>query len=305
MKPFTPRLLATGVLLLGAGAAAAHAATPESGEVSKANPKVQWTGEVINSYANRIPVIITEDDSFPCLPQSCDMFTLNVKETDDLTLTADAPESTSTDGSSGSQVTLRIRKPDGSVSVHTTEQAGASPEKPLVVKLKKAATGTYEIEYYNYYLATAGFIPYTATATLGTPSSAPAPVNQGAGEQPGTTPSTGQPGSQPEQPPAQQEIAVTVKTGKLSARRIKKSRKLNATVSVSREVQKVTATLKKGKKVVGKGKLGRVQGAAKLTVKLAKKVARKLKKGTYALTVAATDNAGSSGVRTVKLKIRK
>lgn len=296
------RAVLAGGLLVIAGSTAALAATPSSGEVSKAKPRVEWTGSVINSYANRIPVLVTEDDTFPCLPQSCDMFALKVVESDDLTITADAPEGSSTDGSSGTQVTLRIRKPDGSVSVHTSDASGVSPEKPLTVKIKKAPAGDYEIEYFNYYLATAGAIEYKGTATLGSPITAPV----GPSQPPHPVSPSPQPGggTQPNNQPGgnqQQAIDLSVKTGKLSAKKLKKGKKLAATVTVNREVQSVTGTLKKGKKVVGKGKLGRVQKSAKLSLKLSKA----LKKGTYSLTVAASDGAGSNAIKTVKVKVGK
>lgn len=281
--------ITAAALALGAlGTTAALAATPGSGTVSKASPEVTWTGAVTTSYPNRIPVIITEDDTFPCLPQMCDMFALEVADSDLLTIKADAPESTSTSGNAGSQVTLRIRRPDGSVSVHSTDTAGASPEKPLVVKIKNAPKGAWEIEYFNYFFGPP--VEYNASAYLGTPAAAPA------AEEPVTVappPAADQ--------TAQEGLTVRAKAGKVSAKKANKSRKLAAKVTVSRKVKSLTATLKKGKKVVGKGRLGAFSGTKRVTLKLTKR----LKAGRYSLTVAANDGSGVSAIRTVAVKVSK
>jgi hypothetical protein len=94
---------------------------------------------------------------------------------------------------------------------------------------------------------------------------------------------------------------VTVKAGRSSARKLARARKLVATVSVSREVQTITATLKKGGTVVGKGGLGRTSGTARLPLRLSKKP----KAGTYSLSVVADDGRGARAVRTIKVKVAK
>lgn len=286
-------LLAAGVVL--AGATAAVAATPENGTVSKASPKVTWTGQVSNSYFNRVALLLADaagqSDTVPCGPQTCDTFKLTVADQDDLTITADAPESTSSTGGAGSQVTLRITKPDGSKELHTTDTPGASPEKPFIVKFKKAPAGEWAIEYYNYFYG--GAIDYNASATLGAASTAPAPASPKPGEAPPPTP-----GSNPQ---PQDGLSVDVKASGGSAKKLNKSRKLGATITVSRAVKNATAILKSGKKVVGKGKLGAFSGSKKVTLKLSKK----LKAGKYSLVVSASDGAGSSATKTVALKLKK
>jgi hypothetical protein len=287
-------LLAGGLFMLAASGAAV-AATPESGQVSKASPRVEWSGEVINSYANRLPIVAAGQNDTPCVPQHCDAFALKVVDSDALTITADAPESTGTTGS-GSQVTLRITAPDGSKSVHTTDTTGASPEKPFTVKIKKAAAGDYVIEYFNYFLGSAGFIAYNASATLGAPAAAapaPAPVKVDTPQAPAPAPA----------PTAtvQEALSLDLKTGKLSAKKLNKSKKLATSVTVSREVKSLTAVLKSGSKVVAKGSLSGFAGTKAVSLKLAKK----LKAGTYSLSVSATDAAGASAAKTVKVKVAK
>jgi hypothetical protein len=286
-------LITAGVL--AAGASGAIAATPGDGTVSKDSPKVTWTGQVTTSYPNRVLLLLADlagqSDSVPCGPQTCDSFKLKVADSDDLVLTADAPEGTSTDGSSGSQVTLRITKPDGSKEIHTTEAAGASPEKPLVVKLKKAPAGDYTIEYFNYFYGPP--VDYTATATLGAvkPPAAPAAPATGAAPAPAA----------PAAPAAQEGLTVTAKVGKASAKKLNKAKKLAATVTVSRAVKSLTATLKSGSKVVGKGSLGGFSGTKKVSLRLSKK----LKAGKYTLVVAASDGAGTTSGSTVAFKLAK
>lgn len=288
------RALAAGGLLLLTGATGAIAATPESGEVSKANPKVTWSGEVTNSYANRVALLLADiagqSDAVPCGPSTCDAFALKVAESDDLTITADAPESTSQTGDAGSQVTLRITRPDGSKELHTTEAGGASPDKPLTVRIKKAPAGDYMIEYYNYFYGSA--VEYSASATLGPPKPATVVAPPAAPEAPAP--------AQP-QAPVQEGLTVKAKVGKASAKKLNRSRKLAASVTVSRAVKSLTATLKSGKKIVGKGKLGAFSGSKKVTLKLS----RKLKPGKYTLVVAASDGAGSTAGSSTAFKIRK
>ena len=273
--------LITAVSLTATGAVAAFAADPEAGSVSKAQPKVDWKGALASGYANRIPVVATGDDSVPCASGvTCDLFTLDVKDSDDLTITADAPEGTSTGGdSSAAAITLRIRKPDGSVAVETGE---GTPAKPFTVKIKKAATGTYEIEYFNNFIDAS---EYFASATLGTPA-APAPPA---------------PPAPAPQPAPKEALSVSAKVGKASAKKLNKKRKLSATVTVSREVQSVTATLKKGSSTVGKGSLGAFSGSKKVTLKLSKK----LKAGKYSLVLVASDGAGGSAASPVAVKVKR
>jgi hypothetical protein len=293
-------LLITGgaLLLVSTGALAA---TPDKGEVSHAAPKVTWTGQVTNSYPNRVAILLAdqagESDSVPCAPMSCDTFALKVAESDDLTLTADAPESTSQTGDSGSQVTIRITRPDGSKELHTTEAGGASPDKPLTVKIKKAPAGDWAVEYYNYFYG--GAIDYTGTATLGAVKPAAAPPAPAPAPSGGSNPAPS--GGSTPAPAAQEGLTVAVKAAKASAKKLKKAKKLAATVTVSRAVKSVSAVLKSGKKVVGKGSAGAFSGSKKITLKLSKK----LKKGKYSLTVLADDGAGTKASRTVAVKVAK
>jgi hypothetical protein len=277
-----PRRALCGILIAGGVlAGTAGAATPDKGTVSAAAPKVTWAGQVTASWFTSRAVILTEDGTVPCEAPTCDTFSLDVADQQNLEIGVSAP-------AAADQVILRIQKPDGSY-LTTVEDTNSSTY--VVVKIKNAAKGTYVIDYWNYY--TDGPVDYSGYAQLGSAAAAPAPTATPAPG--GGAPSGGS------QPAAKQDLSVSVTAGKASARKLAKTRKLAATVTVSRQVASVTAKLLRGKKVVGSGKLGTTSGTAKLSLK----VAKKLKKGTYSLSVVANDGNGVTAAKTIKVKIAK
>jgi len=299
MNPTSRTLLAlaSGGALL-AGSAIAIAAEPDKGTISASSPKVTWTGEVVNSYFNRVPMAVTEDDSVPCGPSTCDAFELTLQTPGNLTILANVDAEEDNPGA----VTVRVRN-EGNATVFSSDADSVSENKPYKIVIKNAKAGVYDIEYTNNF---AGPVTYKASAEL--PGATPVPSN--AAQSPAGAPQSspaqqGTPG--PVQPPQQtsSSFTLTVKAAKTSARKAKRSRKVFASVSVDREVQSATASLKKGKTVIGKGKLGTFNGTKKLTVKLSKKAAKKLKKGKFSLTVAAKDGQGVTVIKTVAVKITK
>ena len=109
---------------------------------------------------------------------------------------------------------------------------------------------------------------------------------------PAPTPGPGTP-TPPEQPVVQ--FSLVGKPGKV------KKKKLALKIKSSGPVTGLTAKLVKGKKVVGTGKLAKLDGTAKLTVKLKSK---KLKKGSYKLNVSSKDSSGRNAGATLPLKLR-
>ena len=277
------RRAACGLILTGAVAGTAIAATPESGTVSKSSPKTEWAGETIGSYFTRVPAAVTADDSVPCEAPSCDSFKLTVADQANLTITADIDQPDDNPGA----VTLRVRQPDGSAVVASSGPDEVSDGKPFKVQIKGAKTGDYTVEYWNNFYD--GPITYTGTAELavagGTPASGPPPSPQ---------PTPGAGSGSGGGAPATQAIELSVTGAKA------KGKKGSAKVTVNRPVKAILAQLKKGKKVVAKGKLGETSGTA--TIKL--KAKKKLKKGKYTLTVTATDGSTSTA-KTVKVKVKK
>ena len=294
----TPRRVLCGILLAAGLAGSAVASEPESGTVSSANPRVEWSMTTTGSYFVRIPVAVSEHEDAPCEAPTCETFALKLAEKANLTI------GTGFEDGAGN-FTVRITQGD-SVTYASSTTNDHNRAKPFKVSIKNAAAGDYTIDVWNNAdteAKTFGFaeIPTTTTTGGGTTGGGTPGGQTGDPQQsgPGTSPVPSGGGSG-----GVQAINLRVTVGKQSARKLKKARKLKAKVTVSREVTSITAALKKGSKTIGKGKLGRTSGTKSITLKIAKKLARKLKKGSYTLNVLATDGKTSTS-KTVKFKVRK
>lgn len=257
---------------LAAAAVPAIAATPESGEVSAASPKVEWKG---NAGGYLFTVGTDANEGYPdCPPSLCDEFALTVKDQADLTV------SVTTDDGTGF-TTMEVEDPDGNVSYN----GGADGQDTTVVKLKKAKPGAYVVRASTNNPPGAGDA-YSAFASLAVaaPPAAPAPSEPAA-------PAPSQPGAQPSSAPT-----ITVKAGRLSARKAKK--KLTIGLSSDGRVSGLVATLKKGSRKVGSGKLAELNGAGRIALKV-----KRLKKGSYTFDVRGKSDAGNVVGTRVKLKI--
>jgi len=275
-----------GLTLAAALAGTAVAATPENGTVNETTPKIEWTGETTGGYATRMPTAVSGSTETPCEAPSCDTFNLKVEKSANLTIAESLDSESET-----AAFTLRITKPDGEVIQTNSDPGAASGGKFVKVVIKNAPTGDYVINHYD----NSTVMSYKAFAELALASTAPAPTPATGGG----SPLQPQPQTQP-QPQSVEAIDLQVKVGKASAKKLAKARKLQASVTVSREVKSISAALKKGRKVVGKGSLGTTSGTKKLTLKLSKK----LKKGTYTLAVVATDGSTSTE-KVIKVKVVK
>ena len=300
------RALCATLVAGGALAATALAADPDKGTVSAEAPKVTWKGEVGDGSYFTYVALATEPEpgTVPC-EQGCDTFTLTVAKQADLTIGADSPGEDTADPDG---VVLRVQKPDGSF---VTTEGDSTKGKPLTVKFKNAATGDYVINYANNYAAAQ---TYDGFAQLGLAAPAQAPGQNPSTNQPPPPSPSPVPGGQQQGNPPQpgltpsgqgRNIDITIKAGKASARKLRKSRKLKATVKVSREVAKLRGFLRRGKKTIGKASRGRTNGTVRVTLKLSKKAARKLRKGTLALTFVADDGTGTVASKTVKVRVGK
>jgi methionine-rich copper-binding protein CopC len=96
--------------------------------------------------------------------------------------------------------------------------------------------------------------------------------------------------------PAAAAPKLTVTAPKLVAKKVAKAKGFSVKLSTTAPLTAVTAQLKKGSKVVGKGSLKSLTGSGTLKVK----VAKKLKKGTY--TLAFTAAGGLKTAVAVKVK---
>jgi hypothetical protein len=86
---------------------------------------------------------------------------------------------------------------------------------------------------------------------------------------------------------------------KVLTRKTKRAKKLTIKLKSSEAVTNIAAQLVKGKKVVGKGSLSKLDGAGKIKLK-----AKGLEKGTYRLDLAGTDSKGARRFTAAKLKVR-
>lgn len=252
----------------------ALAAEPASGTISNASPAVEWTGESA-AYGTYTVQNATFEDA-PCEAPSCDVFTLDVADQGDVTISVDNTAGT---GPGCDCMSVTIVKPDGSM------QLAEATDQPVQVKLKNAPKGSYELRIRNN--NTPQDPSYKGSAKLG---AAPAAVTP--------PPSSGPPTPPSSQPPASQPAAsLALKTRKASAKKSRKGLKL--VVTSTKPVTNVTAQLMKGKKVVAKGALAKIdkQGTIKLKVK-------KLKKGSYTVVLRAKDGANDVAA-TAKLKLTR
>ena len=266
------RLLATTAVLL-LPATAAVAAEPGSGEVSKASPRVIWTGSTTNSWFNY--TLINADNSADCTAPLCDRFTLKVVDGGFDMVVKVRADSQTTDGAN---VTggVRITAPDGSGS-WTTGETG--PDKDLKVTVKKAVAGEWLIDYTNTFVG--GAQTYAASAELLVPPPAVAPA-----------------APMPAAPPAAAPAAVTLSAKPFAA---KAGRKLVARLRSSGSLTGLTAVLAKGGKKLATGKLAALNGNGKLTIR----PKRRLKPGRYLLTVTGKDAAGRVVTAQAAVTIRR
>ena len=116
-----------------------------------------------------------------------------------------------------------------------------------------------------------------------------------------TTPATPAPGGDTPAPADQPVVQFSLVGSAGKAKTASKKRKLALKIKSSGPVTGLTAKLIKGKKVVGTGKLAKLDGTAKVTVKLKSK---KLKKGSYKLNVAAKDASGRNAGATLPVKLK-
>ena len=274
-----PLLVPPALAALAVAAVPAFATEPGEGTVSKASPKVEWTG-TSNAYGV-YPIHGIAQAGEPCAAPACDSFTLEVADQDTLTLTAD---NDNTGGPGSDSVEMDVVTPAGE-TIYTQ----SAPDAAVVVKIKNAAKGTYTVNVLvNQPANVDGAFKASAVLGAGTKPAAPAPA-----------PGQPAPGGQPAPAPAQEPAAtLSLKTKKASAKKIKKSLKLS--VGASKQVTDVQATFKKGSKTLGTAKLASLGSSGTLVFKLKKK----LKKGAYTVLISAKDGDRAVGLKS-KLTVKK
>jgi hypothetical protein len=246
--------LAAVLVAVVAAAPPARAADPAGGTVSPASPVIKWSGVANGFGENTVNSNSTgAGGPFVCQAPFCDTFTLDFQATDTLTVVAKALQS----GTAFTEV--MITAPDGTGYYNYGTQESA--ETTMAVA---ATPGTYVIGV-SCGVCVYGAIPgeYNASARVGK-----APVKG----QPSPTPSP-EPAPQPSEPPAAAappeppapavEPTLTILTTKVSARR-----RLRVAVRAGGPLARLDAILFKGRRIVGKSKLARLDGNGRVTFKL-------------------------------------
>ena len=280
MRTFLATLGAAAIAAAGAFAVA-DAAEPSSGSISNAKPKVEWGGTLANSGITNNAW--SNDPEFPCNPPACDTFALKVENAGNVTVTLNML-STNADGSDPG-CGIRIIDASGAAKWY---DGSCSEKTAMKVVLKNAPAGDYTIDVASSHIC-CGTEDYLASAFL--PSTAPVG---------GTPPPVATVAPAPTPAPAS-ETKITAKAPTLSARKLRKSKKFVATLTSNGLITNVNAVLVNKKKKFGSGKLGSLNGTAKMTVK----VKRRLKPGTYELGVGGKDTQGRNVVTTIKVKVKK
>ena len=103
-------------------------------------------------------------------------------------------------------------------------------------------------------------------------------------------------------PRAPPEIRLTA-PAKLSAKKLKRARKVTVALSSTGAVQKVSGFLTKGKARVATGSLVSLNGNGRIVLKLSGKAAKSLKAGAYGLSVSGTDEQGRTVGTAIRLKV--
>lgn len=99
---------------------------------------------------------------------------------------------------------------------------------------------------------------------------------------------------------ATEPLRVRARPAKLKLKKVRRLRRLRLSLSASEDLEGLSAALKKGRRVVGSGKLGELVGSGRLTLKLK----RKLSKGAYTLVVTGRRDDGSTGTVLLKIGVR-
>ena len=249
----------------------ALAAEPESGEVSAASPAVQWKGKAAGYTFGTVGSL---NGAFPgCDAPYCDEFTLGVKDKADLVVAA------ATDNGDAF-TSLEIEEPDGTIHYN----GGSGGTTKTAIKLKQAKPGTYLVRTMTNNPPARGD-EYSASATLAVP-------------RPPASPPPSSPAPPPVQaaPPAVAPPTITVRPGRLSARKARG--RLKVGLSSDGRLTGLVATLKKGSKMVGSGRLATLDGPGRIVLKV-----KKLRKGSYTFRVAGKSGAGNVVATQVQLKI--
>jgi hypothetical protein len=135
----------------------------------------------------------------------------------------------------------------------------------------------------------------SATVAECQPGATPTPGPTG----PDGTPTTPPPGGQPTTTPPTGSRALPVKLVTKSVKGKKVKKRLKLKLRSTERVTNVAAQLRKGNKVVGRGKLAALSGKGAIKLKV-----KKLRKGKYVLDLAGNDASGKRLLAALKLRVK-
>ena len=262
--------------VVGAAAAVAtpgRASEPSSGTLSASNPTVSWTGEAETApFAQQM-----RDEQYrTCGPAICETFALTVEDGGELTVQVKGEEHS---------VGFQVIAPDGTKVF--ADNFDGDPTQPVTIVIQSARPGDYGIEIWQD-ATEADAHQLSGSAQLAPPPPAAA----------SPTPPASSPTPQPAAPPAPPQLRV--RTARLRARQVAR-RRVGLRVSTSSPVTDVRAQILKGRRVVGRGALARLDGAGRIVVRTRKRVVP----GRYVVGLSATAASGARVAVSRRLLVRR
>lgn len=266
-------------LAAAAGAAVAVAAPgrasePSSGTVSASNPMVSWTGEAETApFAQQM-----RDEQYrTCGPAICETFALKVEDGGELTVQVKGEEHS---------VGFQVIAPDGTKVF--ADNFDGDPTQPVTIVIQSAKPGDYGIEIWQ------DATEADAHQLSGSAQLAPPPPPAAASP----APPASSPAPQPAAPPAPARLRV--RTARLRLRQVAR-RRVGLRISASSPVTDVRAQIIKGRRVVGRGALGRLDGTGRILVRTRNQVAP----GRYVVGLSATAASGARVAVSRRLLVRR
>ena len=256
-------------------AAPGRASEPSSGTVSASNPTVSWTGEAETApFAQQM-----RDEQYrTCGPAICETFALKVEDGGELTVQVKGEEHA---------VGFQVIAPDGTKVF--ADNFDGDPSQPVTILIQGAKPGDYGIEIWQDATeADAHQLSGSAQLAPPPPPAAPAP----------TPASSPPPASPPAEPPAAPRLSI--RTARLRVRQTVR-RRVALRVSSSSAVTEVRAQILKGRRVIGRAALARLDGAGRIVVR----TRTRLRPGRYVIGLSAKAPSGERIAVSRRLVVRR
>lgn len=288
----TRRLLAVPAALAACVIAAANVSAepdPPSGTVGAAAPTTSFAGE-ITEPTGAAEIYFQEQGTSKgnCEEPVCQEYALKVADPGTtLTVKSEVDED-------GFSQTVEIEQPDGTIS-----QTSAADPGTVTAKVKNPKPGDWLIRIYGSdYINGSPTWTYNATVTLSVPEPEPTPDPVAT---PAPTPNAGGPGpAGASNPPT-----LTIRAGRISARKVNRARRLALKLSTTAPVRNLQLALSSGKasrpRSHGRARVATLSGTK--TVKV--RIARKIKRGRLRVTARGVDAQNRPVAGSARLRVRR